>query len=238
MKREVPVVTQRSQFEAWYRQLHAQLIQHSTYRSFVEHKGSRDEALQVVRQVCKAHLRSPQILSFLYAITPPKSRGHVEHNLLEELGHEHPGEPSHPELLRTLGAAIGLSQRQWAELEQAAEQVLRNKAVEPLLFGTLVENGLSVMLEVFAFEWMLARESRRMGDALAKALALSFESLTWFYHHSEVDIAHAEQGLDTLVDYVTYYGVEPETVQTIVEMTFRDNIFLKRYFDLQVEAGL
>jgi pyrroloquinoline quinone (PQQ) biosynthesis protein C len=67
---------------------------------------------------------------------------------------------------------------------------------------------------------------------------LSRDDLAWFHHHAEVDIAHAQQGLDTLVDYTTYYGIDDESVRTIAEITFRDNIFLKRYFDLQVETAL
>jgi hypothetical protein len=231
-------VTHRKQFESWYAQLHAQLAAHPTYAAFVNRKAGRADALRLVRLVCKAHLRSPQILGFLYAIVPPGSREDLEHNLLEELGREHEGEASHPELLRRLGTAIGLAPADWQALEESAEQVLRNKATEPLMFGTLVENGLNVMLEVFAFEWVLSRESRQIGEALQHYLGLSDKDLEWFYHHSEVDIVHAEQGLDTLVDYATYYRIDAETVRTIAEITFRDNIFLKRYFDLQVETAL
>jgi len=231
-------VTDRRQFESWYAALHEQLVADPMYVAFVNRRAERADALRLVRLVCKAHLRSPQILGFLYAIVPPGSRESLEHNLLEELGREHEGEPSHPDLLRRLGAAIGLSASEWQQLESGAEQVLRNKAVEPLLFGTLVETGLNVMLEVFAFEWMLSRESRRIGESLKHYLELGEQDLEWFYHHSEVDIAHAEQGLDTLVDFTTYYSLDAETVRTIAEITFRENIFLKRYFDVQVEAVL
>lgn len=231
-------MTTREQFEAWYLALHRQLTRHPTYDAFIAKKASRNDALAFVHLVCKSHLRSPHILAFLYAIAPPDSRLHLEHNLLEELGREHDGEPSHPELLRRLGKAIGLSDLLWSQLEASAELVLRNKATEPQMFGTMVETGLNVALEVFAFEWMLARESRRIGDALQHYLGLNAESLAWFYHHSEVDIAHAEQGLDTLVAYTAYYQLDDDTVRTIAEITFRDNIFLKRYFDLQVPADL
>jgi hypothetical protein len=231
-------MTTRSEFESWYAELHAQFVAHPAYAALVRHEAGRDAALHLVRLVCRTHLRSPQILGFLYAIVPPRSRESLEHNLLEELGREHESEPSHPELLRRLGMAVGLDAAQWRALEEGAEQVLRNKATEPLMFGTLVEIGFAVMLEVFAFEWMLARESRRIGDALRHQLGLSAQDLDWFYHHSEVDIGHAEQGLDALVDYTTHYRLDPETVRTIAEITFRENIFLKRYFDLQVEAAL
>lgn len=229
-------MTTRAQFESYYQSLHGQLVSHPAYAAFVGKRAGRDDAIALVRLVCKTHLRSPNILGFLYAIVPPGSREHLEHNLLEELGKEHVGEPSHPDLLRRLGEAVGLSKKEWADLEFSAEQVLRDKAAEPQMFGTMVETGLNVALEVFAFEWVLARESRRIGEALQHYLKLSAEALAWFYHHSEVDIAHAEQGLDTLADYVGYYQLDGEAVRTIAEITFRENIFLKRYFDLQVEA--
>jgi pyrroloquinoline quinone (PQQ) biosynthesis protein C len=226
----------RKQFEGWYKTLHQQFSSHPEYEKIAKRQITKTEALALVQRVCKAHLRSPQILGFLYAIVSPSSREHLEHNLLEELGREHDGEPSHPDLLRRLGDAIGLGQKEWHALEVSAEQVLRNKASEPLMFGTLVETGLNIMLEVFAFEWVLARESRKMGEAIQEILSLETKALEWFYHHSEVDIAHAEQGLDTLVEYVRYYQLDDDSVKTIAEITFRDNIFLKRYLDLQIEA--
>ena len=227
----------RKQFESWYKALHKQFIAHPTYGPIAKRQLPRADALELVRRVCKAHLRSPQILGFLFAIVPPASREHLEHNLLEELGRDHGDEPSHPDLLRRLGTEIGLPDADWNTLEAGAEQVLRNKTTEPLMFGTLVETGLNVMLEVFAFEWLLSRESRKMGEAVQQTLGLKDDAMEWFYHHSEVDMAHAEQGLDTLAEYVKYYQLERETVQTIAEITFRDNIFLKRYFDLQVEGS-
>ncbi len=228
----------RHDIEGWYKRLHEQFSSHATYKKFIGKTGSKPEAEAFVKRVCKAHLRSPQVLGFVYAVTSPKSRHHIEHNLLEELGHESPGDPSHPLLLKQLAKAMGVSDHTWTTYEDEAEQVLRNKTIEPIMFGTLMETGLNVMLEVFAFEWMLARESRHMGTALKHYLGLEEKDLEWFYHHSEVDIAHAEQGLDTLVDYLTYFKIDDETVRTVAEITFRENVFLKRYFDLQVEFML
>lgn len=227
---------ERETFEKWYKSLHEQLIDNPSYLNLIDCKSSREETIGFVKRICRAHLRSPQILGFLYAVSPPNSRLHVEHNLLEEMGYEHEGAPSHPDLLKRLGTAVGLSDSEWANLEQSAEQVIRNKGSEPLMFATLAESGLNVMLEVFSFEWVLARESRKIGVALQSILGLEKNDLEWFFHHSEVDIAHAEQGLDTLVDYVSYYELDNEAVEIIAEITFRDNVFLKRYFDLQVES--
>ncbi len=61
-------------------------------------------------------------------------------------------------------------------------------------------------------------------------------ALEWFTHHSEVDIRHAEQGLDDLDLFVGYYGVTHEDAITIVEMALRENVFIKRYFGEQALA--
>ena len=224
----------RMQIETWYQRLLDQLRSNGQYTDFLELKLKRSEAESFVLRVCKAHLRSPQVLSFVYSMAPPNSREHIKHNLFEELGNEKSNEPSHPELLKSLALSMGVKKVEWEKLETDAELVIRNKAMEPLMFGTLKETGLNVMLEVFAFEWMLAREANKIGTALKHYLELNANDLEWFFHHSEVDIAHAEQGLDTIMDAVHYYQIDDETAKTVAEITFRENIFLKRYFDLQI----
>ena len=59
---------------------------------------------------------------------------------------------------------------------------------------------------------------------------LPARALEWFTHHSEVDIRHAEQGLDDLEAYVRYYEFADDEALTIVEMTLRENVFARRYF--------
>jgi pyrroloquinoline quinone (PQQ) biosynthesis protein C len=228
----------REQIEEWYQRLLEQLRSNELYADFINLKLMKSDAKRFTLRVCKAHLRSPQVLGFVFSITPPKSRNHIEHNLLEELGYEDEGEPSHPDLLKKLAFKMGVTTKEWDDIEAEAELVIRNKAIEPLMFGTLLESGLNVMLEVFAFEWMLAREANKMGRALQHYLELKPEDLEWFFHHSEVDIAHAEQGLDTLVDLLKYYQMDHEAAKTVAEITFRENIFLKRYFDLQIPFKL
>ncbi len=81
-----------------------------------------------------------------------------------------------------------------------------------------------------AFELMLSRVASRIQRLLATHRGLGPESLTWFSHHAEVDIAHAEQGLQHIETYVRYYGIDEEDASTIIELALRDNVFLKRYF--------
>lgn len=182
-----------------------------------------------IANLCRTHLKSPQIVAFLYSAAPPAAVENLKHNMLEELGFDEAG-VSHPALLLRLAAAAGFGRREQIELENLAQEELRRAASEPILFGTLKEVGLSVLLETTSFEWMLSRLAKRMADFLSKYRGLSRESLEWFHHHSEVDIRHAEEGLQAVVDYINYYEFELSDTEIILDVTFRENVFIKRYF--------
>jgi pyrroloquinoline quinone (PQQ) biosynthesis protein C len=177
----------------------------------------------------KTHLQSPKILGFLFAISPPKSSENVKHNLLEELGLEE-SEESHPDLLRKMMRAAGFDSDALSRLEQEAQEEVRRMCQSPLMYGTIKEFGLHIMLEVFSFEWMLSRLASRIGDFLVKHRGYRKEDLLWLFFHSEKDIEHAEEALDTLTEYVDYYGISQEDLDLIIEATFRENIFIKHYF--------
>jgi pyrroloquinoline quinone (PQQ) biosynthesis protein C len=182
-----------------------------------------------IENVTRAHLRSPQLLAFLYALAPPAAAADLRHNLLEELGLDEESGRPHPDLLRDLLRGVGLGPRLPA-LEAQADEDLRRIVVEPLLYGTLREVGLAALTEIVAFEYMLSRVSGRMARALAEHRGLSHAALEWFTHHSEVDIRHAEQGLADLEAYVQYYEFSADEALSIVEMTLRENVFARRYF--------
>lgn len=184
---------------------------------------------QFIANLCQTHLKSPQILAFLYSVAPPNSAAKIQHNMLEELGFDDEG-ICHPDLLLCLAEAAGFSEQQREALKAGAQAQLKTLCTDPLMFGTVKELGLSVLLEVTCFEWMLSRLSSRIGKALEVYRGLSAESLEWFYHHSEVDIRHAEEGLDSVADYVSYYEIDEDELETILDITFRENIFIKRYF--------
>jgi pyrroloquinoline quinone (PQQ) biosynthesis protein C len=84
---------------------------------------------------------------------------------------------------------------------------------------------------------MLSRLASRIGRFLAEHHKLPAEALVWFSHHSEVDIRHAEEGLDSVVDYVGYYEFTNEDLRSIIELTFRENVFVKRYFGEGLDAA-
>lgn len=178
--------------------------------------------------LCQTHLKSPQILAFLYAVSPPKVASRIQHNMLEELGLDEAG-ISHPMLLHKLAESAGLKV-EMTQLETSAQEELWRMCSEPLMYGTLKELGLAVLLEVTCFEWMLSRLANRVSRALAQHRGLSGDALEWFSHHAEVDIRHAEEGLDSVVDYVNYYSFSRNELELIIDITFRENIFIKRYF--------
>lgn len=197
---------------------------------------SREGYDAFLESVARTHLRSPQLLAFLYSIAPPLSAETLLHNLLEELGRDHDGGPPHGALLRELVAGAGLGDR-LPEIEAAADDDLRRVVIDPILYGTLRDLGLAALTEIVAFEFMLARVSDRIAQALTRHRCLSTSALRWFTHHSEVDVEHAEQGLDALAAYVRYYEIPGDEALAIAEMTLRENVFLRRYFRASMVAA-
>ena len=182
-----------------------------------------------IENVARAHLRSPQLLAFLYALAPPAAAADLRHNLLEELGLDEDAGRPHPDLLRNLVKGAGLGDK-LAALEAEADADLRRIVMDPLLYGTLREVGLAALTEIVAFEYMLSRVSGRIARALGRHRGLPPLALEWFTHHSEVDIRHAEQGLGDLEAFVRYYEFTHEQALTIIEMALRENVFVRRYF--------
>ncbi len=219
----------RTWIETYYAQQAQAFEQSQTFQAFESGVLNSEQYDRFIQNLCSTHLKSPQILAFLYAAVPPSVAPTIQHNMLEELGLDEEG-ISHPNLLRQLAAAAGFTAEGRSQLEASAQEELRRMCTDPFLYGTLKEFGLNVLLEVTCFEWMLSRLSGRMGKALQQHRGLASESLEWFFHHSEVDIRHAEEGLDTVVEYIRYYEFDRDEVEAIADITFRENIFLKRYF--------
>jgi hypothetical protein len=196
---------------------------------FLALEAGRADYDAFVENIARAHLKSPQLVAFLYALAPPAAAPALLVNLLEELGREAESDRPHPALLEDLLRAAGLGRRLPA-IEVQAEDDLRRIVSDPLLYGTLREVGLAALTEIVAFEFMLSRVAGRIARALAAHRGLRGPALTWFTHHSEVDVRHAEQGLADLAAYVAYYEFADEEAMTIVEMTLRENVFARRYF--------
>ncbi len=220
--------------EARYRQQYQQFISCDWFGRLTAGALSKAELIDFVSQLCQAHLRSPQVLAFLFAMAPPAARERVKDNMLEELGLLGEDEP-HPQLLRKLAKAIPAIDHDWQHIEIEADNFIRYKTLEPFLFVNLTEFSLSAMLETFAFEWVLARVTSQFADALRRGLDLGDDELEWFLLHSEVDIVHAEEGLQTLVEFIEYFDIDSESLSNIIGLTFRYNVFAKRYCNTLIE---
>lgn len=193
-------------------------------------EASTEDYDRFVANLIRTHSRSPQLIAFLYSLAPPDAADDFLHNLLEELGVEEESGEAHPGMLKDLAAAAGLSPV-LPDLERLAAEDLRDIVSAPLVYGTLKQVGLAALYEIVAFEFMLSRCASRIERALETHRGLPPNALRWFHHHSELDIAHAEQGLEHIETYVRYYGLSEDEARGILELTLRENTFVTRYFD-------
>ena len=192
-------------------------------------EASRAEYDRFIENVFRCHVLSPHFLSFLLTLAPPDAVASISHNLLEEMGIEEESGESHPAILRRLAEGAGLAERLKA-LESRARDDLRSVIVAPVLYGTLRNIGLAVMCEVVSYEYMLSRVASRIARALQEHRGLSQKSLEWFSHHAEVDIRHAEEGIENLEAYARYYEIDLDDAMAICEASMRGDIFGRRYF--------
>lgn len=222
-------MTLRATIEARYQASSDELTGLAEFERLARGEAGREAYDVFLANVIRSHLKSPKILAFLYSASAPTASADLLHNMLEELGIEEEDGTSHPELLRRLAHGAGLGEALPA-LERLADEDLKAVVVEPLMYGTLRDVALSVLIETIAYEWMLARVSGRIAAFLREHRGLDEATLAWFTHHSEVDLRHAEEGLDAIERTIAYYEVPPEDVETILELTLRENVFIKRYF--------
>lgn len=219
----------RDEIEAAFARQVERLTAFGPFRALEDGRATAEQYDAFIENVVRAHLRSPRLLAFLYALAPPAAADDLRRNLLEELGVEDGLGRSHPDLLKDLLAGAGLTHR-LAHVEVEADEDLRRIVVDPLLYGSLREVGLAALVEIVAFEYMLARLAGRLARALATHRGLPAPALAWFTHHGEVDVAHAAQGLDGLDAYVRHYGFTRDEALAIVETTLRENVFGRRYW--------
>ena len=219
----------RQEIEAAFARQVESLTALADFQALEDGRAAPQEYDAFLENVARAHLRSPQLLAFLYALAPPAAAADLRHNLLEELGLEDGTGRPHPDLLRDLLSGAGLAHR-LAHVEAQADDDIRRAVVDPLLYGSLREAGLAALAEIVAFEYMLARVAGRFARALATHRGLPAAALTWFTHHCEVDIGHAAQGLDGLEAYVRYYDFTEDEALAIVDTALRENVFARRYW--------
>jgi hypothetical protein len=202
---------------------------HPTFARLEDGTLCRGEYDQVLLNIVRTHCKSPQLLAFLFSLAPPATSANLRDNMLEELGVVDDGGEAHPALLEQLVAGAGLGDRM-DECRALAESDMRRVVTEPILYESLVQLGFAALIEITSFEYLLARVADRLADALASHRGLDAPTRRWFTHHGKVDIAHAESGLDNIERYRDYYRIDPIDAATIVELTTRENLFVKRYF--------
>ena len=190
---------------------------------------SRDQYDRFILNVVRTHAKSPHLLAFLFSLAPPAASASIRSNMLEELGVADEHGEAHPALLEQLlrGAELGHC---LGAVHSLADLDMRRLVTEPMLYESLAQLGLSAMIEVTAFEYMLSRVADRIAIALATHRTLGSRAIEWFTHHGTVDVGHAEEGLRNLDSYIGYYEVDERDATTILEMTTRENVFIKRYF--------
>lgn len=225
----------RSFVETAYRQQTDAFASSKIFQDLEAGNCGRETYDEFLAYVARSHMQSPKIVAFIYAISPPAATERLKHNLLEELGLEE-AEESHPDLLIDVLKGAGFDDATLTRLDAEAQEELRRKCADPFMYGTIMEFGLHTMLEVFSFEWMLSRLASRIADFLARHRGIARDKLLWFDFHSEKDIQHAEEALDTLADYLAYYDISNETLQAVADVCFRENVFARRYFGASVIA--
>ncbi len=226
----------RAYVESLFKEHIDELTSCASFVALESGEGTRDDYDTFIAHVFQTHQNSPHFLAFIYAMVPPGSVENVCHNLLEELGLEEEGGQSHPELMMALIQGAGLGDRVDA-LRQEARARLDELVQEPFMFGSLREVGLGALVEVVSFEYMLSRVSSRIARFLSTHRGISDHDLVWFTHHSEVDIQHAEEGLDTIAEYVSHYAFSEDEARDIIDMSMRENVFIKRYFGIKAAAA-
>ena len=137
----------RSLIESQYAKEAEAFTAHHQFQSLESGVASKREYDDFVANVCKSHLKSPQVLAFLFALAPPSDAEHLKHNMLEELGLDEEG-VSHPGLLLKLAEAAGFDQETRSRLDTLAQEELRRMCCDPLLYGTLKEVGLGGVTRV------------------------------------------------------------------------------------------
>lgn len=219
----------RRAVESVYERQRTSFLESESFQKLERGAARPQDYDRFIEGVCRSHLKSPHILAFLFALAPPLDAEKLERNMLEELGLTEEN-VSHPSLLFKLMEAAKFDKERQKRIEEDAEGELRSVIAQPLLYGTLKELGLSVLIETVAFEWMLSRTASRIATFLCDYRQLSRSALRWFYHHAEVDLRHAAEGLDAIESYARFYEIDALDAETILDATFRENVFIKRYF--------
>jgi hypothetical protein len=187
-----------------------------------------DDYDEFLRRVARNHLNAPKLLAFLWALSPPPVAPGVRQRMLEESGLDPDGLDSPAHLERLLRAA-GLG-REVRELHVQAQGDLQAAITRPLRYSTLRDLGLAVLIELAAFDYLLALMAPRCVRFLQQHRGIGQDGLTWFERQAQAGKARVEETLDQVAAYMAAYEIDPAEVQVVVDGVLRGNVFLERYF--------
>jgi len=211
-----------------YEKATAEFIESREFQTLVAGQASPEFVREFARNVFRTHYLSAHIVALCFAALPSHAAALLKENLLEEMGRSE-DEPPHSALLLKLAEGIGCTPAQIDRLIADARRRLSEYCATRVPLPTLREICLAVLIETLSFEFMLARCSGKIADALAGHYAIPKASLSWFELHSEVDIRHAEEGLNVIADYLAFHQISDASFE-IIQRAALDRVFTKHYF--------
>jgi pyrroloquinoline quinone (PQQ) biosynthesis protein C len=220
----------QSKIASIYDQAATEFAGSSTYQRLVSGQLSKGEIREFVANVVRTHYVSPHIIALAFASLPtPKGAELLKENLLEEMGLSDEGK-AHPELLLDLAKGAGFTPEEIETLIEDSRGQIRTYCAQSIAFAALRDLGLAILLATVAFEFFLSRHSSKIGRALEEHYGIPKQDLEWFDLHSEVDIRHAEEGLITIQEYLTFHQIDDVRLEFIIRRAFAENVFCQKYF--------
>lgn len=199
------------------------------YRALLAGEAPAEAAREFVRNVFRTHFLSAHIVALCYAALPSGAAELLKENLLEEMGRSEHEEP-HSSLLVQMARALDFSQSEIDELIADSRRRVAVFCATRVPAATLRELCLAVLLETMSFEFMLSRCSSEIASALTRHYGFPAASLRWFELHSEVDLRHAEEGIEVVRDYLAFHGIDDDLLERIAGLTLGDRLFARHYF--------
>jgi L-alanine-DL-glutamate epimerase-like enolase superfamily enzyme len=200
-----------------------------SYLALIAGQAVQEEWRDFIGNVFRTHYLSSHIVALCFASLPSNAAALLQENLMEEMGRSETEKP-HSALLLELARGAGFSEHEIEGLIADAQRQIAIFCATKVPLPTLRELCLSVLLETMSFEFMLSRCSSQISTALAQSYGLSQKALQWFELHSEVDIRHAEEGLEVIQDYIRFHEIADSSFKQILRATCKGNIFSRHYF--------
>ncbi len=222
-----PMITSE-RVRAVYEKATGEFIASAEFAALVGGRATPEFVREFARNVFRTHYLSAHIVALCFAALPSHAAALLKENLLEEMGRSD-DEPPHSALLLKLAEGTGCTPAEIDQLIADARRRVSEFCATRVPMATLREICLAVLIETLSFEFMLARCSGKIAAALASHYAIAKASLSWFELHSEVDIRHAEEGLNVVADYLAFHQISDASFE-IIQRAALNHVFTKHYF--------